>query len=140
MIRSTLLKCLCSKIKYIESRGDEEEQLYSSYCISSIIQSTNVLNEFVNEQIHQTLNENFQLDFLQNNQNVINELFPQLSRSKNSNENNLLQLIHHSNEDILKNKSKQSIIMNDLFQNGVIKTHIPPPICEYYVQNMLHEK
>jgi len=30
--------------------------------------------------------------------------------------------------------------MNDLFQNGIIKTHIPPPICEYYVQNILHEK
>jgi hypothetical protein len=140
MIRSTLLKYLCSKVKYIESQGNEDEQLYSSYCISSIIQSTNVLNHFVNEQIHRTLNENFELDFIQNNENIINELFPQLSINKTSNQNNLLELINHSNEDILKNQSKQSTIMNDLFQNGVIKTHIPPPICEYYVQNILHEK
>ncbi|CAF4746035.1 unnamed protein product, partial [Rotaria sp. Silwood2] len=140
MIRSTFLKYLCSKIKYIESNDNEQEQLYSAYCISSVIQSTNILNYFINEQIQETLNEKFESDFLRNNQQVINELFPQLSINKISNGNNLLELIHKSNEDILKNKSKQSIVMNDLFQSCAIKTHIPPPICEYYVQNILHEK
>jgi hypothetical protein len=139
MTRSSLLKYLCSKIKYIESNGDEDEQLYSSYCISSIMQSTNILNNFVNEQIHQTLNEKFQSNFLENNQNVINELFPQLSITKTSNQNNLLELIQNSNDDLLTNQSKQTTIMNDLFQNGAIKTHIPPPICEYYTQNILHK-
>ena len=140
IIQSSLLKYLCSKIKYIQSIENDHEQLYSAYCISSIIQSTNVLNYFVNKQIQQTLNENFDLDFLKSNQNVIDELFPQLSRSRISNENNLIELIHHSNEDILTNKSKQLTMMKDLFQNGVIKTHTPPPICEYYLQNILHEE
>ncbi|CAF1300681.1 unnamed protein product [Rotaria sp. Silwood1] len=140
MIRSTFLKYLCSKIKYIESNDNEQEQLYSAYCISSIIQSTNILNYFINEQIQETLNHKFESNFLKNNQQVINELFPQLSISKISNDNNLLELIHKSNEDILKNKSKQSIVINDLFQSRAIKTHIPPPICEYYVQNILNDK
>jgi hypothetical protein len=127
-------------VKYIESGSDEEQQLYSAYCISSIVQSTNVLHHFVNEQIQETFNEKFDIDFQRNNENVINELFPQLSIRKNSHQNNLSDFIHHSNEDILRNKSKQATMMNDLFENGAIKTHIPPPICEYYVQNILHEK
>ena len=52
-IRSSFLKYLCSKIKYIQSNDNEGEQLYSAYCISSIIQSTNVLNHFVDQQIQQ---------------------------------------------------------------------------------------
>jgi hypothetical protein len=116
MIRSSFLKYLCSKMKYIESNEDEEQQLYSAYCISSIIQSTNVLNHFANEQI------------------------PQLSINKSSNSNNLLELVQNSNADILKDPLKQSTIMNDLFQSGAIKTNIPPPICEYYTQKILHEK
>jgi hypothetical protein len=125
-------------MKYIESDGDE--QLYSAYCISSMIQSTNVLNHFVDEQIHETLNEKFDRNFLENNVHIINELFPQLSISKNSTENSLLNFIHQSNEDLLKNKSKQSTIINDLFENGAIKTPQPPPICQYYLENILHEK
>ncbi|CAF1221073.1 unnamed protein product [Rotaria sordida] len=142
MIRSTFLKYLCSKIKYIESNDNEQEQLYSAYCISSIIQSTNILNYFINEQIQETLNENFESDFLRNNEHVINELFPQLTINKisNNSNNSILDLIHKSNEDIVTNKSKQSIVMNDLFQSRAIKTHIPPPICEYYIQNILHDK
>jgi hypothetical protein len=140
MTRTSLLKYLCSKVKYIESNGYEEEQLYSSYCISSIMQSTNVLNHFVNDQIQQTLNEKFESDFLENNQNLINELFPRLSISKSSNQDNLLEFVHNSNNDILTNQSQQSTIMNDLFQSGAIKTRIPPPVCEYYAQHILHEK
>jgi hypothetical protein len=140
MIRSSFLKYLCSKMKYIESNEDEEQQLYSAYCISSIIQSTNVLNHFANEQIQQTLNEKFEYDFLRNNQHVINELFPQLSINKSSNSNNLLELVQNSNADILKDPLKQSTIMKDLFRSGAIKTNIPPPICEYYTQKILHEK
>jgi hypothetical protein len=136
MIRSTLLKYLCSKVKYIES---DEEQLYSAYCISSMIQSTNILNHFVDEQIQKTLNEKFDQNFLENNSNVINELFPRLSIDKNSNENTLLDFVHQSNEDLLQNKSKQSTIMNNLFENGSIKTPMPPPIHQYYLENILHE-
>ncbi|CAF4947906.1 unnamed protein product, partial [Rotaria socialis] len=143
-IQSSFLKYLCTKIKYIESSENENEQLFSAYCISSIIQSTNILNNFINEKFQETLNGEFESDFLNNNQSVINELFPRVSTSKptnnNNNNNNLLELIHNSNEDIVTNKSKQAIVMNGLFQNRAIKTRIPPTICEYYVQNILHEK
>ncbi|CAF1570372.1 unnamed protein product, partial [Adineta steineri] len=140
MIRLSFLKYLCSKIKYIESREEkDEEQLYSSYYISSLVQSTNILNRFVNEQIQQTLNQNFELDFIRNNQSVIDELFPRIVIHKNSNSSNLLDIMHNSDEDILKDKAKQSTIMNDLFQNRAIKTNILPPICTYYKQNILHE-
>jgi hypothetical protein len=136
-IRSTLLKYLCPKVKYIESNGDE--QLYSAYCISSMIQSSNVLNHFIDGQIHETLNKKFDRNFLENNSHIINELFPRLSISKNSNESPLLEYIHQSNDEVLQNKSKQSTIFNDLFENGAIKTSKPPPICQYYLENILHE-
>ncbi|CAF4496530.1 unnamed protein product, partial [Rotaria magnacalcarata] len=139
-IQSSFLTYLCTKIKYIESSENENEQLYSAYCISSIIQSTSILNNFINEKFQETLNEEFESDFLDNNQAVINELFPRVSTSKPTNNNNLLELIHNSNEDIVTNKSKQAIVMNDLFQNRAIKTRTPPTICEYYVQNVLREK
>ncbi|CAF1941666.1 unnamed protein product [Rotaria magnacalcarata] len=139
-IQSSFLTYLCTKIKYLESSENENEQLYSAYCISSIIQSTSILNNFINEKFQETLNEEFESDFLDNNQAVINELFPRVSTSKPTNNNNLLELIHNSNEDIVTNKSKQAIVMNDLFQNRAIKTRTPPTICEYYVQNVLREK
>ena len=138
MIRWTLLKYLCPKMKYIESEGDE--QLYSAYCISSMIQCSNVLNHFVQEQIQETLNEKFDRNFLGNNQDIINELFPQLSITKPTTQSNLLDFVHQSNADLLQNRSKQSTIMTDLLENGAIRTQIRPPICEYYLEHVLHEK
>ena len=136
-IRLTLLKYLCPKVKYIESNGNE--QLYSAYCISSMIQSSNVLNHFIDGQIRETLNKKFDENFRENNSQLINELFPRLSISKSSNENPLIEHIHQSNDDVLQNQSKQSIIFNDLFENGAMKTVQPPPICQYYLENILHE-
>ena len=139
-IQSNLLGYLCPKVKYIESRGDGDEQIYSADCISSMIQTTNVLNHFVNEQIQETLSGTFDSNFLQSNQNVINELFPRLSISKHSHQNTLLDFVHQSNEDLLQNQGKQSTIINDLFASGAIKTSVPPPICEYYLKNIIDEK
>ena len=89
-----------------------------------------------------TLNEKFQFDFLGNNQNVIEELFPQLTINKSSNSNNLLEFVQNSNEDILKNQSKQSTIMNDLFRSGAIKTNIPRQFVNimhkiFYIKNSI---
>ncbi|UJR26590.1 hypothetical protein I4U23_007910 [Adineta vaga] len=140
ILRSTFLKYLCSKMKFIESHGDKDELLYSAYVISSIMQSSNILNHFVDEQIQQTLNENFDLNFLQNNQNVIDELFPRISMNKNSNSNALNDFIQISNTEILENKEKQSIIMYDLLQNGAINSNPPPPMFELYTQTILQDK
>ena len=139
-IRSNLLKCLCPKMKYIESRGDGDEQLYSAYCISSMIQTTNVLNHFVHEQIQDTLSTTLDSNFLESNQSVINELFPRLSIGQPSHPHPALDFVHQSNEQCLQNQSKQSTMINDLFQSGAIQTHLPPPICEYYLKNVLDEK
>ena len=140
MIRLTLLKYLCSKVKYIESRGDEEEQLYSCllYFLNNSIEQIFLIILLMNKFI-ETLNEKFDRNFLENNSHIINELFPRLSISKNSNESPLLEYIHQSNDEVLQNKSKQSTIFNDLFENGAIKTSKPPPICQYYLENILHE-
>lgn len=141
-IQSSLLIYLCKKLKYIESNENENEPLYSSYSVSSIMKSTNILNHFINDQFQNIINENFDSKFLENNQSIINELFPLniINKTSTNNSNNLLDFIHQSNEDILTNTSKQTIVMNDLFQTRAIKTQVPPPICEYYVQNILRKQ
>ena len=140
LIEKILSKYLCPKIKYIEAQNETDEEIYSAYCISSIVQSASILHHFVNEQIQEILNENFNEEFQRKNEHVMNELFSQLSINKSTNQDNLGNMIENSNTEIVTNSNKQSAILNDLFDNGAIRTRIPPPICEYYLQEYLQKK
>ena len=140
LIEKILSKYLCPKIKYIEAQNETDEEIYSAYCISSIVQSASILHHFVNEQIQEILNENFNEEFQRKNEHVMNELFSQLSINKSTNQDNLGNIIENSNTEIVTNSNKQSAILNDLFDNGAIRTRIPPPICEYYLQEYLQKK
>ena len=138
-IRSSLLECICPKVKYIEST---DEQAFSAYTVASVLQSANVLHHFVDRQIQQTLNERFDSNFLRHNQGVIDELFPSAPQPlmpTSTPATHQRSLVQTMNADVLKDKSKQADMMHDLFRNEVIQTRTAPPICQYYVQSVLDE-
>ena len=63
MIRCTLLKYLCSKIKFIESEGNGEEQFYSTNDIPLRYQSNNIKSEPMIDIPNQTLVTNSFIDY-----------------------------------------------------------------------------
>ena len=137
MVRGSVLQCLCVKVKYIDAPTNNDEQMYSSYCISSIMQSSNVLHQFVQEQIQQTVREHFGQDLLTHHSDVIAELFPSTPTTKASHGNTLLEFVQHERTETLENPSKQAQRMNELFENATAKTQASAPICEYYLNHVL---
>ncbi len=119
MIRSTLLKCLCSKIKYIESQGDEEEEFYSMNNISFRYQSNNIKNEpMVDTPNHTFLNYS----------NISNEYLAASSIMKHSKKLSRRKLITTLGKKNLKRKFKER-----LSKNGMVSVLSS----EYRVKNIL---
>jgi len=119
MIRSTLLKCLCSKIKYIESQGDEEEEFYSMNNISFRYQSNNIKNEpMVDTPNHTFLNYS----------NIPNEYLAASSIMKHSKKLSRRKLITTLGKKNLKRKFKER-----LSKNGMVSVLSS----EYRVKNIL---
>ena len=131
-LQEFLLKYLSSKVKYIDGPSPKDQQFYSASCIASMIQTSNVLHRFVHQQIQQTINERFHQDMQQKNRDLFEELFPSLP-TKDS----LLNLIEQEQHEWFDHPDKQSKRMHDLFHNGAIQTRCIPPICEYYLENLL---
>ena len=136
LVRSSLLECVCPKVKYIEST---DQQAFSAYTVASVLQSANALNHFVDRQIQQTLNERFDSNFLRQNQSVIDELFPSAQQAPLTLPTNQRSLVQTMHADALNDKPKQATMMHDLFQNKVIQTRTAPPICQYFLQSVLDE-
>jgi len=124
MIRSTLLKYLCSKIKYIESRGDEEEQFYSINDISFGYQINNIKNEPMVDSPNQSLESNSFINY----SNISKEYLPVSSIMKHSKKLGRRRLITNLGKRILKRKFKHRLPKNRM---------IPVSSSEYNVHNIL---
>ena len=108
MIRSSLLKYLCAKVKYIESNADE---------VDFTSQSINIKNEPIVEIPNQTMESN-----------IISEYFSVPSETKHRKKLGQRKLIHNLDKKILKRKLKQ---------RGRKYERISGSPSEYYVKNIL---
>jgi hypothetical protein len=124
MIRSTLLIYLCSKVKYIESRGDEEEQFYSINDISFGYQINNIKNEPMVNSPNQSLESNSFINY----PNISKEYLPVSSIMKHSKKLGRRRLITNLGKRILKRKFKHRLPKNRM---------IPVSSSEYNVHNIL---
>jgi hypothetical protein len=118
MIELSLLKYLCSNVKYIESKEDDNEELY---CISPASQSNNVTMVDIPNQISDSHS------FI-NNQNATNEYLLLTSTLKKSKKLGRRRIINDLNKGIVKRKYKQL-----LRRHNIISTSSS----EYSVQNIL---
>jgi len=126
MIRSTLLKYLCSKIKYIESQEGEEEEFYSINDISFGYQSNKIKNEPMVDNIPS--NQTLELNSFRNYSNISNEYLTESSIMKHSKKFHRQRLINNLGKRIFKRKFKQHLPKNRM---------ISASSSEYHVQNIL---
>ena len=127
MTRSSLLKYLCSKIKYIDSSEDKEEQLYTTDDSTFVSQSNKIKNEPMVEVPNQTVESNPFINY----QNSINECLPSSSSSVMKYKKKLgrRRIMNNLGKKLLKRKSK-----HHLSKNGITSASSS----EYYVQNILN--
>jgi hypothetical protein len=126
MTRTSLLKYLCLKMKYIESNGYEEEQLYSTDDVSFVSQLNNIKNEPIAEIPNQTLELNSFLNY----QNSTNDCSPLLSVMKPKKKlgrrkikNNLgKKLFKHKVKHRLPKHEKLSASSSDCYVQNILDT------------------
>ncbi|CAF4171271.1 unnamed protein product, partial [Rotaria sordida] len=124
MIRSTFLKYLCSKIKYIESNDNEQEQFDLSNTISCISQSNNIKNISIIDILNQKLESNAFINY----QNLTNESLPVSSVMKRTKKLNEQKIFKNFRKKIFKSKFKQHLSKNEMISTSS---------SEYCVQNIL---
>jgi hypothetical protein len=126
MTRSSLLKYLCSKIKYVESSEDKEEQLYATDDSTVASQSNKIKNEPMVEIPNQTVESNPFINY----QNSIKECLPSSSSvMKYRKKLGRRRIMNNLGKKLLKRKSK-----HHLSKNGITSASSS----EYYVQNILN--
>jgi hypothetical protein len=125
MIRSTLLKYLCSKVKYIESRESEEEEFYSINDMSFEYQSNKIKNE---PMVDIPSNQTLELNSFRNYSNISNEYLTESSIMKHSKKFHRQRFINNLGKKIFKRKFKQHLPKNRM---------ISASSSEYHVQNIL---
>ncbi|CAF5041428.1 unnamed protein product, partial [Rotaria sp. Silwood1] len=124
MIRSTFLKYLCSKIKYIESNDNEQEQLDLFNAISSVSQSNNIKNISMIDISNQTLKSNAFINY----QNITDKSLSISSAMKRTKKLNRQRVLNNFRKKTLTSKYKKL-----LSKNEKISTSSP----EYCVHNIL---
>ncbi|CAF0864250.1 unnamed protein product [Rotaria sordida] len=124
MIRSTFLKYLCSKIKYIESNDNEQEQFDLSNTISCISQSNNIKNISIIDILNQRLESNAFINY----QNLTNESLSVSSVMKRTKKLNEQKIFKNFRKKIFKSKFKQHLSKNEMISTSS---------SEYCVQNIL---
>jgi hypothetical protein len=120
MIRSTLLKYLCSKVKYIESEGDGEEQFYSTNDISLGHQSNNIKDEPMTDIPNQTSKSNAFI----NHPNRPSHCVAVSSIIKHSKKLGRRKLIKTLEKRIGKQKSKQHVSKNRILSVSRSECHV----------------
>jgi hypothetical protein len=121
MIRSSFLKYLCSKMKYIESNDDEEQRLHTVDGISLAPELNNIKNEPIIEIPNQTSESNSFINYQNNTENC-------LSMMKHKKNFGRRKILNNLGKKILKRKFKHRLSKHQI--TSVTSS-------EYYVQNIL---
>ncbi|CAF2700873.1 unnamed protein product [Rotaria sp. Silwood2] len=124
MIRSTFLKYLCSKIKYIESNDNEQEQFDLSNTMSFAPQSNNIKNISMIDISNQTSPTNALIDY----ENITNESLFVSSMTKRAKKLNRQRVFNNFRKKLFNSKFKQHLSENEIISNSS---------SEYCVQNIL---